>query len=233
MGALMATFATPAAALTAGPLCVGAAGAAALTAGPFCVGAAGAAAPIAAVTTTIAIAIGRSAAGPVRSTATRPIAITIVAIAGGALLDDRLEVAARQQFEQTFAAGLRLGRNDRQHPDAVEVVFGLHLDLVTDRGAIGQQSAVEGAARLACAGRSPRPGSVRARARQFDVDPSRHSPHSSRGSSDHHRPEMAQPLIRRSTVRAMTVMAFPGHAGRCWSLTRWRSLARTRDVVHR
>ena len=30
----------------------------------------------------------------------------------------------------------------------------------------------------------------------------------------------------------MTVMAFPGHAGRFWPLTRWRSLARTRDMVH-
>ena len=30
----------------------------------------------------------------------------------------------------------------------------------------------------------------------------------------------------------MTVMAFPGHAGRCWPLTRWRSLERIRETVH-
>ncbi len=29
----------------------------------------------------------------------------------------------------------------------------------------------------------------------------------------------------------MTVTAFPGHAGRDWPLTRWRSLARIRDMV--
>jgi hypothetical protein len=35
----------------------------------------------------------------------------------------------------------------------------------------------------------------------------------------------------------MTAIAFPGHAMNClrscWSLTRWRSLARIRDMVHR
>ena len=34
----------------------------------------------------------------------------------------------------------------------------------------------------------------------------------------------------------MTVIAFPGHAMNClrscWPLTRWRSLARIRDMVH-
>jgi len=36
-------------------------------------------------------------------------------------------------------------------------------------------------------------------------------------------------LIKRSMRRIiehMTVIAFPGHAGRCWLLARWRSLAR-------
>ncbi len=35
----------------------------------------------------------------------------------------------------------------------------------------------------------------------------------------------------RSSAHRCTVTAFPGHAGRCWPLTRWRSLARIR--VHR
>jgi hypothetical protein len=30
----------------------------------------------------------------------------------------------------------------------------------------------------------------------------------------------------------MNVMAFPGHAGRFWSLAHWRSLARIVDMVH-
>ena len=29
----------------------------------------------------------------------------------------------------------------------------------------------------------------------------------------------------------MTFIAFPGHAGRAWLLTRWRSLARISDMV--
>ena len=29
-----------------------------------------------------------------------------------------------------------------------------------------------------------------------------------------------------------TVIAFPGHAGRVWPLTRWRSLARMQHMVH-
>ena len=37
---------------------------------------------------------------------------------------------------------------------------------------------------------------------------------------------------RAGGAAAMTVMAFPGHAGRCWPLTRWRSLARIRETVH-
>ena len=28
----------------------------------------------------------------------------------------------------------------------------------------------------------------------------------------------------------MTVIAFPGHAGRCWPLARWRSLARIGEL---
>ncbi len=31
----------------------------------------------------------------------------------------------------------------------------------------------------------------------------------------------------------MTEFAFPGHAGRFWPLTRWRSLARNGDMVPR
>jgi hypothetical protein len=31
----------------------------------------------------------------------------------------------------------------------------------------------------------------------------------------------------------MTVIAFPGHAGRLWPLTHWRSLALVRDMVQR
>ena len=27
----------------------------------------------------------------------------------------------------------------------------------------------------------------------------------------------------------MTIIAFPGHAGRCWPLLGWRLVARTRD----
>ena len=30
----------------------------------------------------------------------------------------------------------------------------------------------------------------------------------------------------------MTFIAFPGHAGRCWPLARWRSLARIRNMVN-
>jgi hypothetical protein len=30
----------------------------------------------------------------------------------------------------------------------------------------------------------------------------------------------------------MTLTAFPGHAGRCWPLTRWRSLARIIEGVN-
>jgi hypothetical protein len=30
----------------------------------------------------------------------------------------------------------------------------------------------------------------------------------------------------------MTLIAFPGHAGRCWTLLGWRLVARIRDMVH-
>jgi hypothetical protein len=29
----------------------------------------------------------------------------------------------------------------------------------------------------------------------------------------------------------MTIIAFPGHAGRCWPLLGWRLVARIRDMV--
>jgi hypothetical protein len=31
----------------------------------------------------------------------------------------------------------------------------------------------------------------------------------------------------------MTLMAFPGHAGRCWPLLGWRLVARSGDTVDR
>ena len=31
----------------------------------------------------------------------------------------------------------------------------------------------------------------------------------------------------------LTINAFPGHAGRCWPLARWRSVARTSETVYR
>ena len=34
-----------------------------------------------------------------------------------------------------------------------------------------------------------------------------------------------------STTSNGSVMAFPGHAGRCWPLARWRSLARTGEMI--
>ncbi len=42
------------------------------------------------------------------------------------------------------------------------------------------------------------------------------------------RPHRRLPLpLRRRGVVVTVLMAFPGHAGRCWPLARWRSLART------
>ena len=52
----------------------------------------------------------------------------------GAVLDDRLEaLLARQQLQQAGPRRLLLVRDDRQHPDAVDVVFGLDPQLVADR----------------------------------------------------------------------------------------------------
>ena len=93
----------------------------------------------------------------------------------GAVLDDRLEaLLARQQLQQAGPRRLLLVRDDRQHPDAVDVVFGLDPQLVADRRPARQDRTVEHATRLSGPGGAPGPRTVRCRARQLDLDADRH-----------------------------------------------------------
>ena len=82
--------------------------------------------------------------------------------------------------------------------------------------------------------RGPAPAHVR-RVRAGRAPPARNPAVDRPGRSDdgdgrrcRHRPRRRRPGHRARHARPMT--AFPGHAGRCWPLARWRSLARIVDM---
>jgi hypothetical protein len=66
-----------------------------------------------------------------------PIAPAVV----GSLLDDRFELLlSGDQFEEFSAVNLLTSLHDRFHRDAIDLLYDLDLELVSDLGVIGQQS---------------------------------------------------------------------------------------------
>ena len=95
-------------------------------------------------------------------------------IAAHSLLGDRLEVAAREQFEHVAAPRLLLRRDDRQDADALDVLLALGAQLVADADTNRQDRSVEDPFWFAGASSAPRPRPIAADGGQFDVDPRRH-----------------------------------------------------------
>jgi hypothetical protein len=123
--------------------------------------------------TTLAIA-AIAALATVATVTTGTTAAAFVTVASGALLDHRLEVAGRQQLEDALTVVLLLRLDDRQDPNPVDVLFGLDLQLIADRGTLGQDRSIERAPGLTRPGSAPGPRPVSARARELDFDPGRH-----------------------------------------------------------
>src|SRR5262249_51964159 len=123
--------------------------------------------PVATVAATLVVVAGAAVAVG----ATRALA----AISPGhARLDHRLELALDGKQRQQIGIVLLATGDDGQDREALELLVDLDLEFVSDLGVGRQNRTVEGSLRLTGAGRAPRPGAVALRARQFDVDPSRH-----------------------------------------------------------
>lgn len=121
--------------------------------------------------------VSASALGSVTTILAISSITSLASISGRKLLCDRLEwLAARNEFEKARLRGLplRIGHGNDRH--AVELGLGIRSENRTDGRAGREKRPIEHTLGLARAGCSPRPGAIRARAGEFDVDPSGHSP---------------------------------------------------------